>query len=282
MDEDDEVVSVLLSSAVNASIDDGGASGTIVDDDDAPSLSIDDQSVEENDGSITFTVTLSAASAKTVTVDHEADFGTASSHAVDGTCTGATPPGDDYAEPSGTDGTLTFLPGQTSKTIVHEICDDGVAEVDETFSVNLVASTEVNATIAAGEGIGTIVNDDNSTMTFGTTATSTSPYLEAGGSISGVFTMSGCPADCLLRILVPNSVTFTAPGATTFELISVDLEAVGGDATLSVTGTPGSLLSPTATIATHTINATGQTSVTLSAAGTTGGVGIDNIVFRIH
>jgi hypothetical protein len=282
MDESDEDIGVILSSAANASINDGGASGTIVDDDAVPSLSIDNQSVDENDGTITFTVTLSAASANTVTVDHEADFGTASSYAtVLGTCAGASPLVDDFAEITGTDGTLTFNPGETSKQVTHEICDDGVAEVDEQFSVNLVALTAVNATISDGQGIGTIVNNDTSTMTFGTTATSTSPYLEAGGSLSGLFSMGGCPADCQLRLFVPNIVTLTVPGATSFDLISVDLEAVLS-ATLSVTGTPGgTLLSPTSTIATHTISATGQTSVTLSAAGTTG-VAIDNIVFLIH
>lgn len=290
MDENDEDIGVILSSAANASINDGGASGTIVDDDAAPSLSITDESVEENDGTITFTVTLSAASAKTVTVDHEADFGTASSYtAASGTCFFASPPGDDYGELSGTDGTLTFNPGETTQEITHNVCGDTVPEVDEQFSVNLVASTEVNATILDGQGIGTIVNDDNSTMTFGTTAVAGSPYLEAGGSLSGVFSIVACPGiplDCELRVNAPNTLTFTAPAATSFDLISVDLELVV-TATLSVSGTPGgSLLSPTATLVTHTINAAAQTSADLTATldllAVTGGVLIDNIVFRIH
>jgi len=61
----------------------------------------------------------------------------------------------DYAAVSGT---LTFAPGETTKTIVVSITGDTKKEKDETFFVNL--SGPSNATIADGQGRGTIINDD--------------------------------------------------------------------------------------------------------------------------
>ena len=110
-----------------------------------PTLSITNVTANEGNAgvtSFTFTVTLSAASAQTVTVN----FATA-----DGT---AAAPGD-YTSNSGL---LTFTPGQTSQPIVVAVVGDTTTEANETFSVNL--SNAVNATIAAGLGTGTITNDD--------------------------------------------------------------------------------------------------------------------------
>src|SRR5213078_5122389 len=73
-DEDDETVSVSLSSPTNATL---GAIAThtytILDDDPPPSLSINNVTVTEGNTGNTmarFTVTLSVASGKTVTVDY--------------------------------------------------------------------------------------------------------------------------------------------------------------------------------------------------------------------
>ena len=48
-------------------------------------------------------------------------------------------------------GTLTFAPGETTKTITIEVKDDSKKEADETFS---------NSLITKYRGIGTILNDD--------------------------------------------------------------------------------------------------------------------------
>jgi hypothetical protein len=111
------------------------------------SVSIDDVTVTEgNSGTVnaTFTVSLNrpVPAGATATVD----FATA-----DGT---ATAPADYTA----TSGTLTFAPGETSKTATVGVNGDAVCELDETFSVNL--SNATGATIADGQGQGTIVNDD--------------------------------------------------------------------------------------------------------------------------
>ncbi len=57
-----------------------------------------------------------------------------------------------------TSGTLTFTPGQTSKTVTVKVVGDTKVESNETFFVNL--SNAVNATIADNQGVGTINNDD--------------------------------------------------------------------------------------------------------------------------
>ena len=64
--------------------------------------------------------------------------------------------GSDYTEASGT---LTIDAGETTGTITVEVLDDGVVEgEDETFTVELSAPS--GATIADGEGVGTIEDDD--------------------------------------------------------------------------------------------------------------------------
>lgn len=68
----------------------------------------------------------------------------------------ATIANNDYTANSGT---LTFNPSETSKTITVLVRGDTTIESNETFSVNL--SGAVNATIADNQGIGTILNDDN-------------------------------------------------------------------------------------------------------------------------
>src|SRR5207302_7050720 len=63
--------------------------------------------------------------------------------------------GSDYIA---TSGTLTFDPGQTSKTITVLVNGDTTFEPNETFTIHL--SNASNATIAVGDGTGTIANDD--------------------------------------------------------------------------------------------------------------------------
>jgi Calx-beta domain/FG-GAP-like repeat len=145
--EPNETFVVNLTNPNGATIGDGQGVGTIVNDDtNQPTLGITD--VTKNEGnkgktSFTFTVRLSAPSTQTVTVF----FATA-----DGT---ATVSGRDYTANSGT---LTFLPGETSKTVTISVRCDKTAEADETFYVNL--SSAQGALIADGQGVGTILNDD--------------------------------------------------------------------------------------------------------------------------
>src|SRR5207249_219805 len=88
------------------------------------------------------TVALSAASDVPVTVHYATADGTASA-------------GRDYTAASGD---VTFAAGETSKTITVPVNGDRLPEPNETFVVNL--SSPTNATIADGQGVGTIVDDE--------------------------------------------------------------------------------------------------------------------------
>ena len=110
-----------------------------------PSVAVGDVTITEgNSGTrvATFTVTLSAAYDRTVTVPYATADGTAIA-------------GGDYQAQSGT---LSFAPGQTSMTITVLINGDRLGEQDETFVVNLGGAT--NATIADGQGVATIMDDE--------------------------------------------------------------------------------------------------------------------------
>ena len=123
---------------------------TIADNDPQPQISINDVTLTEgNSGTKTanFAVTLSSPSNQTITVAYQ----TSNVFAVAGT---------DYITQTGT---ITFNPGEISKTVGVIVNGDTLVENNETFKVNL--STPVNATIADGEGIATINNDDVPTLT---------------------------------------------------------------------------------------------------------------------
>jgi len=87
-------------------------------------------------------VTLSSPTGVPVTVS----YGTASGTAVAGS---------DFAA---TSGTVTFAPGQTSRTILVQTLDDTFYEGNETFTVNL--SNSVGGVIVDGQGIATIQEND--------------------------------------------------------------------------------------------------------------------------
>jgi hypothetical protein len=147
IDEYDQGFFVTLSAPSGAIIVDGSGFGQIVDDDDPPTISITSVSGKEGANrkmtSLVFVVTLSGPSEKDIWVNFTTADGTAT--VADG----------DYVADSGT---LYFAPGTTSQTISILVQGDKKKESDETFSVLLSGAT--NATIAAGAGIGVIVNDD--------------------------------------------------------------------------------------------------------------------------
>jgi|GEM_PF-1155064 len=142
--ESNENYSVNLSSPNNVIISDGTAIGTIVDNDTAPNISIDDVTINPESGTTaTFTVTLSQICEQTITVNYNTTNGTATA-------------GSDYSSISST--TLTFNPGELTKTIDVAILDDAVYEGNETFNITL--SVPVNVTILDGTGIGTIIDNE--------------------------------------------------------------------------------------------------------------------------
>ncbi|MCC7263933.1 MAG: tandem-95 repeat protein, partial [Candidatus Latescibacteria bacterium] len=143
IDEDDETYTLNLSNPVNATIADGQGVCLILDDDNPPSLQVSDSPLRaENAGPAPFTVTLSRSSAKVVKVDYATANGTALA-------------GSDYTAGSGT---LTFNPGETTKTLQVGFIDDTLDEIDEEYLVNI--ANPVNATILRSQGKGKIADND--------------------------------------------------------------------------------------------------------------------------
>jgi uncharacterized protein (UPF0303 family) len=218
--EGDETFTLDLSNPVNATIADGQAVGTISNDDAAPTISIGDVKVIEGNGgtvNAVFTVSLSNTTDQKVSVD----YATADAS--------ATIANGDYA---GTSGTLSIPPKTASATITVTVNGDTRFESDETFTVSL--SNAVNASIADGQAVGTISNDDGQpTLSIGD-ATVTEGN---GGTVGAVFTISlSSPAG------VPVSVDWaTADGSAT--TANNDYAAAGGTATI-----PAKQLSVTVTV----------------------------------
>jgi hypothetical protein len=164
-----------------------------------PSVSVSDASITEGSSGTTnvnFTVNLSAVSRETVTVGYST---------ADNTATAAS----DYVAQSGG---LSFYPGDTAKTISVKVLGDRIVESDETFFVNLTSAT--NATIADGQGIGTIVNDDVSSGTLGNIS-SRARVLTGDNVMIGGFIIDGlAPMRVLVRSRGPSmgGAPFFVPG----------------------------------------------------------------------
>jgi Calx-beta domain-containing protein len=140
--EPNESFFVNLSFPVGATIVDGQGVGTILDDDQPNGLSVLDASSTEQDGFFLFTILLDHFVATPVVVDYATADGTATANV-------------DYVPRSGT---LTFAPGEIGQQVIVSGLQDPQPEPNETFS--LLLSNPQNGTILDGEGIGTILNDD--------------------------------------------------------------------------------------------------------------------------
>ncbi len=124
----------------------GATDPTAVLDDDRPSFSVNDVSVNESAGTMTFTVTKTGTTALSSTVNYTIG---------DVTTTGAA----DYsAGTSALSGTLTFAAGVTTQTVTINIVNDTLHEPTDTL--NIVLSGATGATIADATGVGTIVDND--------------------------------------------------------------------------------------------------------------------------
>lgn len=114
-----------------------------------PTLSIANSSLTEgNSGTSTMNFTVTLSQSATATVNYATSDGTATA-------------GSDY---TATSGTLSFN-NETSKTIPVPIIGDTAVENNETFIVTL--SNPSGATISTATATGSILNDDNPTVTIG-------------------------------------------------------------------------------------------------------------------
>ncbi len=163
--------------------------GTITNDDSAL-ISITDVTANETHSGTTnfnFTVTMSRASDAAVTVDYTTADGTALVSDVDYNALSTT--------------TLTFAPGETSKTVTVQVVGDTKVELNETFALNLtnLVNNGRNISVSDASGLGTITNDDSANITIndvsiteGNSGTSllTFTVTHNGGSLDVPFTVN--------------------------------------------------------------------------------------------
>ena len=170
------------------------------------SVSVSDVIVAENvvGGQAFFTISLSQASASNVVVTYNTSNRTGAGNPGDYTAIGNT--------------TVTFLPGETTKTVAVTITNDATAENNlENFNLNIVSATGGTTTVLDNVGIATIVDDDtarrviqvsNAVVTEGQTAVFNVNFKNAAGvnqalAANSTFTLAlgnalGAPANATL------------------------------------------------------------------------------------
>jgi large repetitive protein len=266
LNEPTETFFVNVTNVTNAIVVDGQAVGTIVNDDPLPSLSINDVTVVEgNAGTVNavFTVTLSAASGQTVSVNYATADDTATQPA-------------DYTN---TSGTLTFTPGTTTQTITVPVIGETVPEADETFFVNL--SSAVNATIADNQGLGTITNDDvpvavsPATLPNGSVATAYSQTVTASGGVapySFAVSAGALPAGLTLSAAGGLTGTPTAGGSFNFTVTATDSSPppgpFSGSRAYTLTIAAPTILLPATPLAGGTLGVAYSAAITPASGGT--------------
>lgn len=219
----------LTMPTANATIADAQGVGSIADDDEPTpgGIGISDASIGEGDDGtqeLTFTVSLSAASATPVTVKYATAAGTAEA-------------GSDYQAENGT---VTFTAGDTSETVTVTVSGDTDDEELEQFFVNLTDAA--GATIADAQGVGSIVDDDEPTP-----AAPDAPPAPATLSIDDVsVTETDGPGQVTFTVRLSRAAATTVtadygsvPGAATtpadFGSVAGQLTFAAGDTTKTIT-----------------------------------------------
>lgn len=173
-----------------------------------PSLSVKDAALVEADQDFFQTrieINLSAPSAKTVSVVVSTQPGTALS-SVDFVAGAAT---------------LTFQPGQTVQTIDISATGDTLVEGTEEFFLNL--SNPVNATIADGQAVLTIIDDDALLVL-------TQPSSQRAAALdSPLFTKENFP--------IISSLNFSSDNRTRVAVFAIGLKLAAGETASAVTAT---------------------------------------------
>ena len=148
-------------------------------------------------GKETFTVTLSKASTKQVSVGYSTADGTAKA-------------GTDYTAAFGT---LTFAPGQTSKTITVNVAAMKTAgQANKTFQLNF--KTAINGTLAQNSATGTIVDGLTAAILPTITSNPVSQTVAAGASVTFSSTAIGATSE-QWQVSTNGGTTFTnIAGAT--------------------------------------------------------------------
>jgi hypothetical protein len=190
----------------------GAATGTITDDD-PPTLTVNDVSASEADGTLAFTFMLDAASGRDISVGY--------------TTTGISATADE--DFTATSGTLNFTNGETEQTVEVPLNDDNIWEDgDETFTLDLSSSSDV--ILAVTSVTGTITDDEGVPVLTVEDATT----VENDGSIVFDLSLSNPSATATTWEYITNDGTAIAGEDYTFTRDSVTIPALATTAQVSV------------------------------------------------
>ena len=208
------------------------ATVNITDNDPQPTISINDVSViEGNSGTTnaTFTLTLSHPSSQPITVNYATADGTATTADLDYNAATVT---------------VTFAPGETSKTVNVAVVGDIKSENPETFTVNL--SNATNATITKAQGVGTITNDDLPIITLAATDSNAGETTTGVTANPGTFTLTRT-GDLTQAITVNYTLSGSATNGTDYSSLpgTVNFAAGVSSAIVTVTPTDDNIFEPT-------------------------------------
>ncbi len=172
LDEPGENFAVNLSNPVGAVIGTASATGTITDNDATPTLAITGPAtVNEDDGTATYSVAITGQSASTVSVSAVTSNGSASARS-------------DY---TGVNAPLSWGSGDTtSRTVNVSINDDSLDEANENFSVNLSGASGATASPSS---VNTSITDNDTPPTT-TTFVNDSVTEGNSGTVNADFTVS--------------------------------------------------------------------------------------------
>ncbi len=137
--EPSETFNLLLSNVQGGTLGDDTGTATLADNDSGV-LSVSNVVIDESNGAATFTVTLDRPSTGTVSVNYATQDGTALA-------------GSDYTAASGT---LSFAPGETSKTVTLPVAGNGGDAANETFS--LLLSSPLGAVLGNTQGTAVVID----------------------------------------------------------------------------------------------------------------------------
>jgi Calx-beta domain len=170
--EQDETVTMALSSPVGAALVDGVGTGTITDNDAALAIYLTVADAEAVEGSpINFVVARTGNTSVSSTVNYYTTDYTAFSYV-----------GPDYAN---TSGTLAFAAGETSKIVSVVTGNDSENEYFESFYL-ILDNPSVNSIINDSAGLGTIIDNDLTALLSVSDA-----IVTEGGALSFVVSRTG-------------------------------------------------------------------------------------------
>ena len=248
MYEGNQTFVVTLSSPGSATISDATGTGTITDNDTAPTLSIGDASITEGDSgstNLSFTVTRTGLTESAATFDYSYGGGTATG---DSACS-ATDGTDDYISTGGTGASIAAGGATGTTTLTVPVCGDIKVESSETFVATISGAS--GASISDATGTGTITDND------------TAPSVSIGSPSASQVNGSGS---------ITYTVTYTGTTSVALDNADISLNTTGG-ASCSVAVTGGTTATPSVTLSSCTGN--GTVGIGVAAGQGSDGVNVD-------